>query len=156
MRRIGLGFLAVLAALASVAPAGAVAVRACDDGNETAVVTNIVEPWEKNTKRFYNGQVRVALLDTGGEPACCSLHLLILSPGVAKDEPPFTACHVISEHDNFGFGNIDFDKLTVAYDPKKGLLITFSMIVSNGDDVQKPGVAKVRLNLAKGTIAVEK
>ena len=153
MRCVGLGLLAVLA---MTAPAAAVVVRSCDDGNNTAVVTNIVEPWEKNSKTFYKGQVRVALLDTGGEPACCSLHLLVMSPGAATDEPPYQDCHVISEHDNFGFGNIDFDKLSAAYDPKKGLLLTFGYIVSNGDDVQKPGTAKIRLNLAKGTVAVEK
>ena len=95
-------------------------------------------------------------LDTGGEPACCSLHLLVMSPGAATDEPPYQDCHVISEHDNFGFGNIDFDKLSAAYDPKKGLLLTFGYIVSNGDDVQKPGTAKIRLNLAKGTVVTEK
>ncbi len=148
--------LGLLGLVACAAPAGAVVVRACDDGNATAVVTNIVEPWEKNSKTFYKGQVRVALLDTGGEPACCSLHLLVMSPGAATDEPPYQDCHVISEHGNFGFGNIDFDKLNAAYDPKKGLLITFPMIVSNGDDVQKPGIAKIRLNLAKGTVVVEK
>ncbi len=149
------GLVAGLALLAMTAPAGAVVVRDCDS-DATASVTNIVEPWEKNTKLFYKGQVRVALLDTGGEPACCSLHLLILSPGLAQDEPPFTACHIVSDHDNFGFGNIGFDKIAASYDPKAGLLITFPMIVSNGDDVQKPGVAKIRLNLGKGTVKVEK
>jgi hypothetical protein len=143
-----------LVALAT--PALAVNVRDCNDDQTTASATNIVEPWEKNTKTFYKGQVRAVLIDTGGEPACCSLHLMILSPGLAQDEPPFTACHLISDHDNFGFGNIDFDKIAASYDPKKGLLITVPMIVSNGDDVQKPGVAKVRLNLAAGTVKAEK
>ncbi len=153
MRKI---ILAALAVLATATPAAAVAVRDCDDGNNTATVTNIVEPWEKNSKVFYKGQVRVALLDTGGEPACCSLHLMVLSPGLAKDEPDFTACHVISDHDNFGFGNIDFDKLAASYDPKKGLLITFPIVISDGDSMQKPGTAKIRLNLAAGTVTVER
>jgi hypothetical protein len=149
--------LYIAAALVAFAtPAAAVVVRGCDDGNNTAAVTNIAEPWEKNTKTFYNGQVRVALLDTGGEPACCSLHLLVMSPGASKDEPAYQECHVVSDHANFGFGNIGFEKLTAAYDPKKGLLITFPFIISNGDDEQHPGVAKLRLNLAKGTLAVEK
>ncbi len=152
MHRIILIFLALLA---TAAPAAAVVVRSCDDGNNTAVVTNIVEPWEKNSKTFYKGQVRVALLDTGGEPACCSLHLLVISPGAATDEPAYQTCHVISDHANFGFGNIDFAKLSAAYDPKKGLLITFPFIVSNGDDEQKPGIAKLRVNIAKGTVVKE-
>jgi hypothetical protein len=151
MRRAILGLLATLA---FAAPAGAVVVRDCDSDPNTASAQNLLEPWEKNTKTFYNGEVRVALIDTGGEPACCSLHLLVLNQ-VVSDLANVSACHLISDHDNFGFGNIDIAKLTGHYDPKKGLLITFPFIVNNGDDVQKPGVAKLRLNMAKGTIAVE-
>lgn len=153
--RQALHVFAVLMAFAAT-PAGAVVVRGCEDGSNTAAVTNIVEPWEKNSKTFYNGQVRVALLDTGGEPACCSLHLLIMSPGIAKDEPAYQDCHVVSDHANLGFGDIVFEKMTASYDPKKGLLIAFPYVVSGGDGEQHPGVAKLRLNLARGTLAVEK
>ena len=155
-KMLGRILASVLGLFAATAPAGAVVVRACDDGNNTAMVTNIVEPWEKNARTYYNGQVRVALLDTGGEPACCSLHLLILSPGAAKDEPAYTDCHVVSDHDNFGFGNIDFAKLGARYDAGKGLLISFPFIVSNGDDVQKPGTAKIRVNVSSGAVTVER
>ena len=36
------------------------------------MTTYVMEPWEQNTRTFYNGQVRVAVVDTDGEPACCS------------------------------------------------------------------------------------
>lgn len=146
----------LMALLTLAAPAGAAVVRDCGDDLATASARNIMEPWEKNSRTFYNGQVRVALIDTGGEPACCSEHLLIISPegdeGHGQD-----ACHLVSDHDNFGFGAIDFPKVTSTYDPKKGLLITFPYSISDmNGGAPKPGVAKVRVNLAKGTLAVEK
>ena len=153
MRHIVLGFLALLAA---AAPAAAVTVRDCNDDEATASARNIVEPWERNTRTFYNGRVRAALLDTGGEPACCSLHLLVISPST-EAENGYQFCHLVSDHDNFGFGEIDFAKLAAAYDAKRGLKITFPFNISDGNGgTPAPGFAKLWLNLAKGTLTVEK
>lgn len=154
MRCIGLGLLAVLA---MTAPAAAVSVMDCNDDQSTASAANIAAPWEKNTKVFYNGNVRVALLDTGGEPVCCSLHLLVLSPAGGQDEPEYTACHLINDHEGSGFVSIDFARIAASYDAKKGLLITFPYgLYVDGMKPNKPGTAKIRLNIAKGTLAVEK
>ena len=148
--------IGILSLLMLTAPASAVTVRDCSDDANTVSARNIMEPWEKNSRVFYNGQVRVALLDTGGEPACCSQHLLIISPS-SEDSEGASACHIVSDHDNFGFGSVDFAKLTAAYDPKKGLLIGFPFQISDmNGGAPKPGTAKLRLNLAKGTLAAEK
>src|SRR5690606_20380504 len=65
-------------ALALLAPAAmAQVITDCDWIGNPA---NIAEPWEINTRTFANGNIRVARLDTGGEPVCCASHLLILSP----------------------------------------------------------------------------
>ena len=154
MRRFILG-IAVL--LAMTAPAAAVSVMDCNDDQSTASAANIAGPWEKNTKLFYNGQVRVAVMDTGVEPVCCSIHLLVLSPAGGQDEPEFTACHLINDHEGSGFVSIDFAKIAAAYDPKKGLLITFPYgLYVDGMKPNKPGTAKIRLNLKAGTVTAEK
>ena len=154
MRRLVLGFLALLA---SAAPAAAVSVMDCGDDQATASAADIAGPWEKNTKLFYNGQVRVALMDTGGEPVCCSVHLLVLSPAGGQDEPEYTACHLINDHEGSGFVSIDFAKLAATYDAKKGLLITFPYgLYVDGMKPNKPGIAKIRLNLKAGAVTVEK
>lgn len=153
MRRFVLGVL-FLCALAT--PAAALSVMDCNDDQSTASAANIAPPWEKNTRLFYNGQVRVAVMDTGGEPVCCSLHLLVLSPAGGQDEPEFTACHLVNDHEGMGFVGLDVAKLTAAYDPKKGLLITIPYRLYKDDGGTKPGTGKIRLNLAKGTVTVEK
>ena len=154
MRRLILGILALLA---MTAPAAAVSVMDCGDDASTASAANIAPPWEKNTRLFYNGQVRVAVMDTGGEPVCCSVHLLVLSPAGGQDEPEFTACHLINDHEGMGFVSIDFAKIAAAYDPKKGLLITFPYgLYVDGVKPNKPGTAKIRLNLKAGTVTAEK
>jgi hypothetical protein len=146
-------FTGLLAAAMLTGAASAATVRDCDD---TASARNIVEPWEKNARTYYKGQVRAALLDTGGEPACCSFHLLLILPP-NEDEPGSTdTCFIVSQNGTTGYGHIGFDKIAAAYDAKKGLLLSVPMIVSNGDDVQKSGVIKLRVNVAKHSVVVEK
>ena len=109
---------------------------------------------EKNTKVFYNGTVRVVLTDTGGEPVCCSQHLMILVP-VHEEDGDSRACFLVNDHGDLGFAAIDFPRLTARYDAGKGLLITFPYTLYNEGNPGKGGTAKVRLNLTKGTAAVE-
>jgi hypothetical protein len=152
MLRLVLGLLALLV---TAAPAAAVNAIDCNDDAATASAGNVAEPWEKNSRTFYNGKVRVAVLDTGGEPVCCSVHLLVLSP-TGEDPDGVSGCHIVNSHDGLGFVSIDFAKLTGAYDAKKGLLITFPYGIYNNGDTSKNGIAKVRLNVKTGTITVEK
>jgi len=148
--------LAVMALLALAAPASALSIRDCSDDQPTVSAWNLAEPWEKNTKLFSNGAVRVALIDTGGEPACCSYHLLILSPN--KDEQAeFRSCHLVNDHEGLGFVGIDFARLSASYDPKKGLLISFPYSLYNDEGgPQKQGIAKVRVNSSSGAVTEER
>jgi hypothetical protein len=134
-------------------PALAVNVIPCGD-DSAAHVAAIMEPWEKNAKLFYNGEVRVALTDTGGEPACCSQHLLILAPD-PQSEDGGRACFVVNDHGDLGFAGIDFAKLAARYDAGKGLLITFPYTLYNEGNPGKGGIARVRVNVAKATAAAE-
>jgi hypothetical protein len=147
-------FTGLLAAAMLTGAASAATVRGCNDYTSNA--SNIAEPWEKNARTYYKGQVRAALLDTGGEPACCSFHLLLVLPPNENEPGSSSTCFVISEHGTMGYGHIGFDKIGAAYDPKKGLLLSVPVIVSNGDDVQKSGVVKLRVNVAKSSVVLEK
>ncbi|NBB15538.1 hypothetical protein GVN21_09245 [Caulobacter sp. SLTY] len=140
-----------LAALAS--PAAAVTVRACDGITDQAM--NIIEPWERNSWAYYGGRVRVAVLDTGGEPACCSSHLLVMFP---DDQSPGggLVCRLISDRGANGFAGIDPRSVKSAYDPKRGLQVSFSYsYFPRGGEATRRGVAKVRVNLARNTVTVE-
>lgn len=140
-------------AFSVVTPALAVEVMPCgDDG--AAHVASIMEPWEKNARAFYNGSVRVALTDTGGEPVCCSMHLLILAPD-PQSEDGGRNCFLVNDHGGLGFAGIDFARLTSRYDAGKGLLITFPYTLYNEGNPGKGGVAHVRVNVVKGTVEVE-
>jgi hypothetical protein len=144
--------VAVAAALSFIAaaPAFAVQVRDCD---YAADVRSIAEPWEKNTRAFYDGNVRVALLDTGGEPVCCSVHLLILAPD-KNDEMGGRFCKIVGD-EALGFAGIDFARLTTRYDAGRGLLIIFPYQLYVDGLSSKSGVARVRVNLERGTVSVE-
>jgi len=147
-------FLAAAAFTATTAlspNALAVNVRDCD---ETANVQTLAEPWERNTRAFYRGEVRVALLDTGGEPVCCSTYLLILVPDKSSEMGDRT-CHIVSDHEGMGFSAIDFARLTLKYQEGKGLLLTFPYTLYVDGLSSKPGTAKVRVNLDRGTVTKE-
>jgi hypothetical protein len=147
-------FLATVAFTATVAlspQALAVNVRDCD---ETANVQTLAEPWEQNTRSFYKGEVRVALLDTGGEPVCCSTHLLILVPDKSSEMGDRT-CHIVSNEESMGFAGIDFAHLAAKYEAGKGLLITFPYTLYVDGVSSKHGTAKVRVKLDRGTVTKE-
>ena len=148
-------FFALIAALVL----GSVSAEAAVVGQCGALnnLENLVEPWEQNTKTFYNGQVRIALVDTGGEPVCCSTHLVILVP--RNDEMGGSECFVFSQTQYdmedgpsyMGFQGIDFQKIKASYDPSKGLTLSvpYSTYVDGIDS--EYGVAKVLINLSKAT-----
>lgn len=148
-------FFAAAAFLAATLPAAAVQVRPCD---YAADVRSIAEPWEKNIRSFYNNNVRVAVLDTGGEPVCCSQHLLILLPDRANavegmDEGRI--CRIVGDKDAMGFVGIDFQRLRTRYDAGRGLLIEFPYQLYVDGIRHRNGVARVRVNIDKGTVTPE-
>jgi hypothetical protein len=148
-----LAFAAGLVALAS--PAAAVTVRPCDGSTDLAM--NLVEPWEGHSWAYYGGRVRVAVLDTGGEPACCSSHLLVMFAD--EDEPGGgMVCRIVSNDGSTGFAGIDPRSLRTAYDARRGLLVSFgySYFPPDGDgSATQAGVGRVRINLAHKTVTAE-
>lgn len=143
--------IAAAALLAAAVPVTAAEVRDCDFA---ASLQTLVEPWEKNIRSYYNGQVRVALVDTWGEPACCSTHLLIMIP---SNEAPAEGrvCKVVGDKGTTGFQAIAIDKIKTSYDAKRGLLISFPYKRYIDGLKFTPGVGRVRVNLQAATIKAE-
>jgi hypothetical protein len=148
--------LAALVLVAAALPASAVEVRPCD---YAASVQSIAEPWERNTRSFYNNAVRVALLDTGGEPVCCSQHLLILLPDRAGHVPGMDEgrlCRVVGDREQMGFLSIDVSRMRTRYDAGRGLLIEFPYRQYGHDGLRHPqGVARVRVDTDRGLVTPE-
>lgn len=149
------GIFAALAAATLILGARGAKAALVKDCDGAAAPENIVEPWEKSTKVFYKGEVRVVLINTA-EPACCGDRLLILSPDT-DPEGGGRVCHQVLNNDGQGFGDIGFEKLAAAYDPKKGLLISFPYSKLGLDGKTTPvGTAHVRINVSTGDVTAEK
>lgn len=151
--RFAFAAVSFVAAALSAAPVFATQVRECD---YAADVRSIAEPWEKNTRSFYDGAVRVALLDTGGEPVCCSQHLLVLLPD--RGGPPGMdqgrICRIVGDREALGFLGIEFQQMRASYD-RRGLLLTFPVHIY-GDGVRNHrGIARVRIDAGRATVTAE-
>ncbi|MDJ0821491.1 MAG: hypothetical protein QNJ09_06725 [Paracoccaceae bacterium] len=135
--------------LALAAPATAQESANIRDCDWQASARNIVEPWADYSRTFSNGITRLALLDTGGEPAAGSYYLLMLSPpyGVLGDRQ----CRVIG-NDGIGFGFLDFPALDASYDPAIGLTFVLPAEVFDGVGFENR-VLTVTLNQATGAIS---
>jgi hypothetical protein len=144
--------LASACVLLAARPAPAAQIEGCDEVGRAAF---IVEPWEQNSKTFNKGQIRVAYIDTGGEPVCCSGYLLLLVPD-RKSETGDRACYIIGKKTGVGFASISFSALSASYDPRKGLLIVFPFTTMKEDgQTAERGMARVRINVATGKVTLE-
>jgi hypothetical protein len=135
-------------------PAAAAVVADCGDYGQ---IQNVVEPWETSTRTYYAGRMRVVLIDTGGEPACCSSHLVVLYTDEPPDEPAYTACKLVSDQAGRGFAGIDFKGMKASYDPKRGVLLTVraSRMKPDGSGTV-PLTVKLRLKASPPSVAVER
>lgn len=120
---------------------------------------NIAEPWAEQSRTYANGAIRVALLDTGGEPVCCSAHLLVLAPSAPGDGPVHRQCFVVSGAPGLGFYSIGIAGIDASYDPAQGLLLSVPVFHwHQGVELGQPGIAErmeLRINQALGSVVVE-
>ncbi len=142
----------VILSIALPAAAHAVTTSDCDDFRSSAQA--LAEPWEANTRTFLNGAVRIAVMDTGGEPACCSVHLLVLAEKPEDGSGPAErVCRIISQKDQLGFMAIDFAGIRTSYTPVHGLnmLVPYRLYVDGSRS--RPGAARINVNPKTGAIA---
>jgi hypothetical protein len=99
--------------------AGAADVGPCNDLDR---ISYLVE----ETKSFSNGRIKIAHVDTDGEPACCSEHLLIFIPSAEIGSQCFAVSQTAGEDSTSprGFNRIEFNRIKASYDPKRGLLLS--------------------------------
>jgi hypothetical protein len=143
----------VALAVLGATPAAAAVVRECD---QTASAGMIVEPWEANSRTFYKGQVRLAWVDTGGEPVCCSSHLVVIFPD-PRDETGGRACRLVSKTADAGFQGVDMKAIKTSYEPAKGLGLAVPVTVpAPGGEGTLKATLNLRLNLSIGALTVER
>lgn len=132
-------------------------VNECDRVGEAR---SIVEPWEDHSRTYANGVIRVAAIDTGGEPVCCSSHLMVLSPsGNGEDGPVYRQCRIVSQTENFGFYAVDVGGIDARYDPARGLTLdvpvaTWHTGMENGADPHWSRMS-VTINQSNGDVSAE-
>ena len=119
-----------------------------------ASAENVVEPWENNTRTFANGNIRIALLNTGGEPVCCANHLLIVSPHPEHGK----GCHVLSNAEGYGYREVEFEAITSRYEPGVGIMLDIPVgdfdPDTGGVDSRSRRVVRVQINQATGDVSL--
>ena len=143
--------IGTLVGLSLATSAAAQSVNECD---WVSSARNLVTPWEENYRDFANGAIRVALLDTY-EPACCSFHLLVLSPHPEWGQ----ACHVVSMAPGQGWVRVQFMNLKASYDPSLGLRVNIDVDhydpeTGTADPSRRERIG-VRINQASGSVTLE-
>ncbi len=134
--------------------AGPMQAQSVNDCDWVSSARNLVEPWEENSHQFANGAIRVALLDTA-EPACCSYHLLVISPHPEWGQ----ACHVISNQAGMGWMWVRYKDLKASYDASKGLRVNIEVEhYDPSTGTSDPALTErigVRINQATGEVTLE-
>lgn len=149
-----LGFLSAFCLVSSTA----VAQEAISDCDWPASLRNIVEPWESHTRTFANGKIRIAHVDTGGEPVCCSSYLAVLAPTGSEVELESRQCKLLTDGPELsGFNWINFDSITASYDAGLGLLLSVPIerYDFGGTGSTTPATVGIRINQATGEIYTE-
>jgi hypothetical protein len=142
---------AALIMLASAA--GAAEVGPC---NSLDRISNLIG----QTKSYSDGKIRIAHVDTDGEPVCCSSHLIVIihAPDLGSQCFAVSQAAAKGEDDHpRGFSNIEFSRIKSSYDPMRGLLLDVPYTLYNDGKKGKPGSTRVRVNLTgSGSVTIER
>ena len=95
--------------------AGAAEVGPCNDLDRISYLVG-------RTRSFSRDKVRIAHIDTDGEPVCCSSHLLVFIPGKEIGSQCFAVSQKAARGSEAqrGFSNIEFGRIKSSYDPDRG------------------------------------
>lgn len=145
-------FRPILSALAALGPslalpAQAASLRDCDTFEASA--RNLVFPVERSIRSFANGAIRVIGLDTGGEPVCCSAHVMVL---LDRQNEPGQTCALISREGTMGWAGAEVGAARATYDPATGLRVDVPVRVYDGSG-SLPDTLRIEINQATGRIA---
>src|SRR5262245_48230790 len=110
------------------------------------------------TKSFAQGKIRIAQVDTDGEPVCCSSHLLVFFPSPEIGSQCFAVSQKAAKgtESPSGFSNIEFNRIKASYDANRGLLLSVPYTLYIDGVRGKPGTTNVRVDLTgKGSVRIE-
>ncbi len=142
--------LPTAAALALAAmPVAAQEIRDCD--RSEAGARNLVFPLEENVRSYARGRVHLLALDTGGEPACCSVHLMVLLP---DPELPGDTCVLVSDDGGLGWYGLALSAATAAYDPGAGLAVSIPA-ARHGAEAPIPFSIALTVNQQSGVVQAD-
>lgn len=133
----------LLSVLLLASPLQAADVRDC--AGQVANARNVL--WEDPTRTFANGAIRLILLDTE-EPACCSVHVMVLHP--IGDEP-FLGCSLISRSEGYGWLRASLKEAASEYVSGQGLRVHIPM-VGYGVEGEGPETLSLTINQATGQV----
>lgn len=130
------------------APAAAQVTRLCEGFEASAA--NVV--WESPSPTFARGAIRLVHLDTGGEPVCCSSHLMVLHPSPPPER--FADCTLVSRRGRQGWSWLHLDAVEATYDPATGLDLLLPAILFEEGAAGRPVPLRLRVDQARGTVTI--
>jgi len=153
MRRQGWLSTACAFVLTAAVPVAAAEIGECNNLDSVSWLVG-------QTKSFSQGKIKIAHVDTDGEPVCCSSHLLVIIQAPEVGSQCFALSQKASKEEDpaLGFATIGFDKITTSYDAARGLTLTVPYTLYDSEDggKGKPGSARVRVDLrGDGSVKIE-
>lgn len=141
--------LATLATIlaASVTPALSQAVNSCDSYIANAAF--LAFPPAETTASYADGTVRLITLDTAGEPACCSYHLMVLYPSA---DGSYLECGLVSSSPDLGWYTVLVNQAQVLREDGEAV----SLLVpteGNVDGEVIPGAVRIDVDLIGSTLS---
>lgn len=143
--------------------AATLAVAASETGTARAAAVGDCERLDRisflaeGPRSFSNGRIRVALVDTDGEPVSGSMHVLVFIPEATIGSKCFAVSRAPSAGGAApGFYGIGWAKLQASYSPNQGLLIVLPYDVYDGSGGRPGGHLKIRIDLrGEGSVRLE-
>lgn len=120
---------------------------------------NIVVPSIDTPRYFASEEIGIWHVNTGGEPVCCSSHVVIISPNPNSDTGG-NQCRLLSNNDSNGFSDLSVKDTKASYNAKVGLLLSIPVRFYNAEDLDPndpslSGVVKIRINQEDGSVTLE-
>jgi hypothetical protein len=129
-----------------------VVLRSAAEAADLDRISNLVG----QTKSYSEGKIRIAHVNTDGEPVCCSSHLLVFIPNREIGSQCFALSQKAAEGSKgqLGFNSIEFNRIASSYDPHRGLLLNVPYTLYGPDGGRgKAGSVKLRVDLrARGLL----
>jgi hypothetical protein len=138
-----LGVLGLAAEAAELGP--------CNDLDRISILVG-------QTKSYSGGKIRIAHVDTDGEPVCCSAHLLVFIPNPEIGSQCFAVSQRAAKDSEgpLGFNSVEFNRIKVFHGRDHGLLLKVPYTLYGTGGGRKPGSANVRVDLrGTGSVRIE-